>query len=286
MVRLVLPAWTGLLVIGGAGGVLTVDRASTAGSAKPARPTTTGATTTVPAPNETVSTTALATTAAPPPPGPAAAETTPPAAGSYSYRETSTGPDGKPGERDRTTTTTRVGQDGDALVQHVTVSVSTGSGEATARATVRWGPQGVITTEWVVRLYGGSFTCDWQTDVVQYPAHLAVGVAWVVNSTCAGKVQGGQLDGTDAAMRMKGTRKVTGTVVEQSPRPVGTWTVAAVSDLELTAAGLGAVTHTDGTEQYAPSLGVPTSSQATVTVDSFGQKRTSKTTSLLVTLPS
>jgi hypothetical protein len=288
-VRLALPTWIGLQTIVGLVGAATVepdrdppehavlrpasvlDPAAAAGSVTAAPPTTPAST-------------------APPPPEPAApagpGQSAPPAPGLYRYRQTTTGTDGKAKESERTTTATRVGQDGDDLVERVTAPFTTGSGESSAVALVGWGPKGVTAREWVVRLYGGSFTCDWQPDYQQYPAQLAAGASWSFETTCTGKVQGGQLDGMDATMRQKGTRKVTGTKTEQvGGRGVETWTVTGVLDLELAAAGLGGITRTEGTEQYAPSLGLPTSSDTTVTVDSFGQKRATKTVSTLIALP-
>jgi hypothetical protein len=311
--RVVLPGWTAVVLLGGIVGSVTIEP-DAAPAARPAAvsarggaaPSDTAAKSPV-APAGSAPTTAAATeaagvTAAPGPapttPAPGAAavsaagaadgpgQTTPPPPGTYRYHQTTTGSDGKSTDRDRTTTLTRVGQDGDSIVQHLTLPFSTGTGEASATATVAWGPKGVIVREWVLRLFGGSFTCDWGPDYSQYPPTLAVGATWTVDTSCSGKVSGGQLDGMDATMHQKGSQKITGTKAEQAAgHSVPTWTITGSVDIELTSGGISGTTHTEGSEQYAPSLGVPASADGTTTVDSFGQKKTSRTTLSLMAVP-
>jgi hypothetical protein len=189
-------------------------------------------------------------------------------------------------ESRRTVAVTRSGPEGGVEVGQESGTVQTGSGEASTTDTVAWGAAGVVVRETAVRLFGGSFTCDWQPDWAQVAPNPAVGVSWTTSATCTGVVRGGQLDGAQAQMKRKDTHVVRSAQPEAvAGRTVATLTIAASSDLELTAGDLGFTSHSDGTERFAPELGISVGSTVTTNVQSFGGTRTSVITEQLVALP-
>jgi hypothetical protein len=66
---------------------------------------------------------------------------------------------------------------------------------------------------------------------------------------------------------------------------VTTLTIVESSDLDLTVAELGFTSHSDGTERFAPELGISVGSTVTTNVQSFGGTRTTVITEQLVALP-
>jgi len=283
---------TVLLLLGGGLGILVVapsasggregsdDAGVGAGGALAAAPE--GATSTVAVEAEPLPSTADAAA----PAAPAGGVVDGPKTGDYRYRDVRTGSDGKVSESERATPVSRAPDEGGIVVVRVSEPLSTGSGEVTSVTTQRRGPDGAVATETTVRLYGGSFLCDWQPDYTLYGAKLAPGASWSSDTSCEAKVQGGQLDGAAITMGRRDRHKVIETKdVEVLGRTVSTLTITRVTEVELTSDGLSGVTRTEGTEQFGPAIGMPTSSDDTVTLDSFGQKRTYRSVRTLVAAP-
>lgn len=220
------------------------------------------------------------------PDGPPAPSVTAPPVGDLRYHDTTTSADGTPSESDRTSRVTDGGSDGGGTVRRVSHPLATGSGEATAVETMTWGGVGVVGRDVVVRLYGGTLSCDWTPDYVRYAPALAVGVTWRYDTTCTGRVQGGQLDGSEVTLRLTGSGRVTGSApATVGARRVATWTIASTTDLVVAGGGADGTTRTEVTEHLAPELGVVTAAEGAVTVTAFGSTVTSTSSTVLVALP-
>ncbi len=299
--RLLLAGCTGLLLLGGIAGAATVggpddgDRptealasndtvppAPSAGappdapSPDPVAPEATGGTispTTAPtaAPTTTAAgagrttSTAAARSGTPPAPG----RLTPPKPGSYDYDATTTMASG--GSRtDRTTTSVEsAGTDGGATVQAITIPLDLGGQQAVARNTVTWSGAGAVVSRSVITapaLGGQQLDCVWQPAFAQYVGTLAVGSTWSFDTRCAGKIQG-----FDVTLEQRATRRVTGTATVAGPAGnLATWTIADDTTVVITSPIGATSVRMVGTQQLAPSLGLPVRSQATVEATTSG----------------
>ena len=313
-IRLVLGGTCGLLLLGGIAGAAIVDdddkgKAAPAVAGGPAADdsTTTSAAVGAPAEPTTPSPAApggVTSTTAPgagraASPGGAATTTTArgrtggsgapgalmaPRPGAYTYESTSTSQSGS--RTDRTTTTVEAaGTEGAATLQNVTIPLDLGGMQATARNTVAWSNAGAIVRRsliTVTSLGGQQLDCAWQPPFAQYAGGLAVGTTWRFTTSCAGKI-----GGFDVMIEQRATRKVTGSATVAGPGgSVATWTIADDTTVVVTSPlGAGSV-RTTGTQQLAPSLGLPVSTSTRAEARQAGQPPQQSTiTTKLVTLP-
>ena len=124
--------------------------------------------------------------------------------------------------------------------------------------------------------------CVWQPAFPQYAGGLAVGKAWSFTTRCAGKVQG-----FDVTIEQRASRRVTGTASVVGPRgAVATWTIADDTTVVVTSPFGATSVRTVGTQQLAPSLGVPVRSESRVEATAPGSPpQRSTVATKLVTLP-
>ena len=312
--RLVLAGCTGLLLLGGIAGAATVsgpEKTSTtpevvasddtvapvpgdlpaggqpatvpAGAEPGPAPTTTGApaTTTAPAGGTARTTTTAGRRGASGAPGPLVA----PRPGAYVYESTTSGSTGSRTDQ-LTTRVEAAGTEGAATIQAVTIPLDLAGQRADARNTVAWsGSGGAVVRRSVISgavLGQEQLDCVWQPAFAQYAPGLSVGKTWTFATRCAGKIQG-----FDVILEQRATRRVTGTASVPGPAgPVATWTIADDTTVLVTSP-LGATSvRTVGTQQLAPSLGLPlrTESKVEATMGG-GAPQQSTVTTRLVSLP-
>lgn len=312
--RLALAGFIGLVLVGGIAAVATVDSASdepaevaTNGTVPetPAEgtdpssttlaaiptdlaPGTTAVITTAPAGGATITTTAArrgrttTTTASPGArpvtPGPLVA----PKVGDYAY-ETTTSSGG--GRTDRTPIKVEAaGTEGSDTVRAVTVPLALGSQQALTRNTVAFGPSGAVVRRSVITadlLGPQQIDCVWQPPFAQYAGGLAVGTQWSFTTRCVVKVQG-----FDVTVEQRATRKVTAAVSVAGPAgAVATWTIADDTTIVVTSPFGEQTVRSVGTQQLAPSLGLPVRTEATIEARmGAGAPETTTVTTKLVTL--
>jgi len=301
--RLVLAGATGLLLLGGVVAAVTVDEDETASSVgvvdapgsddtssstpvtEPpvdlpltgAPPVAPGLTTDPPAavppgPTSTVTTKAgraTTTTAARPgaaaAPGPLVA----PKVGSYGYDAT-----GSAGSSRVTVTVQAAGTEGSTTLQDITIPTDQLGPRTDIRSRVAWGPAGAI----VRRSQAAGGDCGWQPPWPQYEGGLTVGKAWSYETRCAVTMP------VQATIERRGNRRVTGSqTVQLAGRRVATWTLA-VDETTILTTLFGVITvRSIGTEQLAPSLGVPVAK--TEALSGTGVAAGSTSTMTLVSLP-
>jgi hypothetical protein len=295
--RLALGAACGLLLLGGIAGAAIVDGATTTTAAAGApggttptsaapgpgavtTATTGGAAATTPAGAATTTTTARGRTGGSTAPGPMAA----PKVGVYAYESTSTSASGTSTSR-TTTTVEAAGTEGSATIQNVTIPLDLGGMTATARNTVAWSGAGAVVRRsliTVTSLNGAQLDCVWQPPFAQYAGGLAVGKTWTFTTSCAGKI-----GAFDVLIEQRATRKVTGSATVAGPAgPVPAWTIADDTTVVITSPlGAGSARST-GTQQLAPSLGLPVSTDTRVEARQAGQPPQQSTVrTKLVALP-
>lgn len=207
-----------------------------------------------------------------------------PKVGDYTYEATATSGAGNRTER----TTTRVeaaGNEGATTIQVITLPLDLGGQQAVARNTVAWGTAGATVRRsliTVTSLGNAQLDCTWQPPFLEYAGGLAVGRSWSFTTRCAGKVQG-----FDVTIVQRATRKVTGTAQVAGPAgTVATWTIADDTTIELTSPlGNGTVRRV-GTQQLAPSVGLPVRTESKVDARMTGSTPTQSTiTTKLLTQP-
>ncbi len=280
--RLVLAGASGLLLLGGVAAAVTVDddggsprRIDTAAASAPGDesatstapgPLTDGPATTVvgapdpvpvPAPTSdaasptttaraprATTTTRSRSTATSSTPGPLMA----PKAGSYGYDAT-TGADGAAATTSKATVIVEAaGTAGADTLQDITIPTG-GLGQGTTiRSRVAWGPAGAI----VSRSQASGGDCMWKPTWPQYAGNLKIGQAWSYDTSCS------VTSPIQATIQRRGNRRVTGTQsIDVAGRRLATWTIDVDETTVITTA-LGVISvRSVGTEQLAPSLGLP-----------------------------
>ncbi len=301
--RLVLAGATGLLLLGGVVAAVTVDEDDTASSvgvvdapgpddtASPTSvtepavdlplagaplsvpgPTTDPPAAVPPGPSSTATTRAgraTTTTAARPgaaaAPGPLVA----PKVGRYGYDAT-----GSAGSSRVTVTVEAAGTEGADTLQDITIPTDQLGPRTDIRSRVAWGPAGAI----VRRSQAAGGDCGWQPPWPQYQGGLTVGKAWSYDTRCTVTMP------VQATIERRGNRRVTGSqTVEVAGRRVATWTLA-VDETTILTTLFGVITvRSIGTEQLAPSLGVPVA--RTEALSGTGVAAGSTSTLTLVSLP-
>ncbi|MEO5678533.1 MAG: hypothetical protein ABIS47_02585 [Acidimicrobiales bacterium] len=304
--RLALAGATGLLLLGGIAAAVTVDDSTSPTSSGP--PATTGgdntSTTlaqagpdestvlTVPeAPDPlTPTTTAAAGPAAGPAttaagrgttttagrratggaPGPLVA----PKVGSYGYDATSTSGGGAPSTTRTAVTVEAAGTDGPATLQDITIPTDQLGQRTNIRSRVAWGPAGAI----VSRSQAAGGDCMWQPAWPQYVGDLKVGRSWTYDTRCSVTAP------VQATIERRGSRRVTASqTVGVAGTSVATWAID-VDETTVITTPLGVLTlRSVGTEQLAPSLGVPVTK--TEALSGTGVSPGSTSSLKLVTLP-
>lgn len=163
----------------------------------------------------------------------------PPALGTYTYASCGSG--------DKLDIVVTAGQNsGDVTRRNVSAQVE-GNGITAHNA---YGPNGV-TQESATIVLGVSVECDWNPDVVDYPAVLEVGTTWSVNSECALGPNGGK-------MKETGTRKITGVAsLVIGGAAVTGWLIDETEKLVITAKNQSPTTFTSSrTYLFDPTRGV------------------------------
>ncbi len=300
--RLVLAGATGLLLLGGVVAAATVDddddgdaptfEAAPAARSEEATPTIAPAPDpapeTVPGPNGTAAT---ATTAASGPPTTlaAAGRTTTtakpragavpgalvaPKVGAYGYDATTTSGGGAPSTSRVTVTVEAAGSEGATTLQDISIPTDQLGQRTTIRSRVAWGPAGAV----VRRSQAMGADCLWQPAWPQYAGGLKVGRSWSYDTRCSVTTP------VQATIERRGTRQVTGTQsIDAAGRSVATWTIA-VDETTVFTTTLGVFSvRSVGTEQLAPSLGVPVAKDENLSGTGIPPGTTS--TQKLATLP-
>ena len=303
--RLIVAGATGLLLLGGVVAAVTVDEEETAssmgvvdapgpddtssstsvaespvdlpviGSEAPGAapgPTTDPLAAVPPGPSSTAATRAgrtTTTTAARPgaaaAPGPLVA----PKVGSYGYDST-----GSAGSSRVTVTVEAAGTEGADTLQDITIPSDQLGQRTSIRSRVAWGPAGAI----IRRSQAAGGDCGWQPPWPQYQGGLTVGKAWSYDTRCTVTMP------VQATIERRGNRRVTGAqTVEVAGRRAATWTLA-VDETTVVTTVFGVITvRSIGTEQLAPSLGVPVAK--TEALSGTGVAAGSTSTLTLVTVP-
>lgn len=207
-----------------------------------------------------------------------------PKPGAYVYEATTTSSSGT--RTDRTTTGVEAaGSEGAATIQAVTIPIDFAGMQATARNTVSWSPAGAVVRRSVITvtsLGGQQLDCAWQPPFPQYAGGLMVNKAWSYTTSCTGKI-----GGVDVTIEQRASRKVTGSTTVDGPAgQVATWSIADDTTVVVTSPlGAGSI-RTTGTQQLAPSLGLPIRTETKAEASQMGQPPQQTTvTTRLVTLP-
>lgn len=300
--RLVLAGATGLLLLGGVVAAVTVDGEETASSvgvvdapspddptsstvpsvdvpvidpeaplvqptpsAVPPAPVPAAPASTVPTRAGRATTTTAARPASAAVPGPLVA----PKVGSYGYEAT-----GSAGGSQVTVTVEAAGTEGANTLQDITIPTDQLGQRTSIRSRVAWGPAGAV----VRRSQAAGGDCMWQPPWPQYEGGLTAGKAWTYDTRCTVTTP------VQATIERRGSRRVTGSeTVEVAGRRVATWTLA-VDETTVFTTIFGVITlRSIGTEQLAPSLGVPVAK--TEALSGTGVAPGSTSTLKLVSLP-
>lgn len=138
-------------------------------------------------------------------------------------------------------TTVRAGQDGGGKLRR---EISGTFGGFTGTLTTAYGG-GVLEEVLKIQAFGNTIVCDFNPDVVEYPASLNVGAQWSTKSSCT--ASGVKLT-YDFTGKISGRKTVT-----VGGTPVTTWVVEVVQNFSAGQQGSGTVTST---RYYDPSRGV------------------------------
>ena len=298
--RLALAAASGLLLLGGIAAAVTVDGEggeTTSEEATPAASDAGPATTVVgpvdpapvpvPAAPEGATTTTAAAAAAPTTttagsrpattaarartssaPGPLVA----PKVGTYGYDATTSANGGAPSRV--SVIVEAAGSEGATTLQDISIPTEQLGQRTTIRSRVAWGSSGAV----VRRSQAMGADCAWQPPWAQYAGGLRVGRTWSYDTRCSVTTP------VQATVERRGSRRVTGTqMVDVAGRSVATWTIA-VDETTVITTTLGVVSvRSVGTEQLAPSLGVPVAKDESLSGTGIAPGTTS--TLKLATLP-
>jgi len=307
--RLVLAGATGLLLLGGVAAAVTVDEEETSsarGVADSPGPDETSSSTSVTEPPVDLPLIGSGTPVAPgtatdppaaAPPGPSSTATTragrattttaarsgaaatpgplvAPRPGAYGYDATSSADGTAPSTSKTTITVESAGTEGADTLQDITIPTEQLGQRTTIRSRVAWGPAGAI----VRRSQAAGGDCGWQPAWPQYEGGLKVGKAWSYDTRCSVTTP------VQATIERRGTRRVTGSqVVEVAGRRVATWTLAVDETTVITTIFGPISVRSVGTEQLAPSLGVPVAKVEALS--GTGVAAGSRSTLTLVALP-
>ncbi len=178
------------------------------------------------------------------------------------YEATTTSPSAPPTER-TTTTVEAAGTEGGATIQTITIPLDLGGQQALTRNTVAWGPSGAIVRRSVITVAAlgpQQLDCVWQPAFAEYAGGLAVGKSWSFATRCAGKIQG-----FDVTIEQRAARRVTGTATVPGPAgPVATLTIADDTTVVVTSPLGTTSVRRVGTQQLAPSMGLPLRTESRV----------------------
>lgn len=110
--------------------------------------------------------------------------------------------------------------------------------------TVAYGPEGVIQESLNVTAFGQQANCDWNPDIVEYPANLSVGATWSVKSQCTTSFGQFKVEGTGKVLGRK-TVTIGGTAVN-------TWVIETKIKLQTPQGNQQA----DELDYFDPSRGI------------------------------
>lgn len=110
--------------------------------------------------------------------------------------------------------------------------------------TVAYGPEGVLQEVLNVSAFGRQATCDWNPDILEYPANLSVGATWSVKSQCTTSFGPFKVEGTGKVVGRK-TVSIGGTTVN-------TWVVQTQIKLQTPQGNQEA----DELDYFDPSRGI------------------------------
>ena len=176
---------------------------------------------------------------------------TAPRPGTYRYRTTQSGEEPEESDRivrDVQRTHTEVHQ------QIESADTSTGG---RVRNDVIWRGEGLVVTKSTFSGPQGDIECDWQPDMLEFPAPLAVGKKWTIESSCNTTAQG-----QPVRVERKANREVTGAEkLSVGGEAVDTWVVTGDDRLTITVGPPEApvfkqVVDTNGTVHVSPAHGV------------------------------
>lgn len=203
-------------------------------------------------------------------PGPLVA----PKVGSYGYDATTASGGAVPSTSRATVTVDAAGSEGVDTLQDITIPTDQLGQRTSIRSRVAWGPAGAI----VRRSQAAGGDCGWQPPWPQYEGDLRVGKAWSYDTRCSVTTP------VQATIERRGSRRVTGSMaLDVAGRPVATWTLAVDETTVITSIfGVISVRST-GTEQLAPSLGLPVAKAEALSGTGVAPGSTSTLT--LVSLP-
>jgi len=303
--RLVLAGATGLLLLGGVVAVATVDddddgdatieaapaaRSEEATATIAPAPAPDPAPETVPGPPGTAATASTAaaasgptttlasagrtTTTAKPRAGAVPGALVAPKVGAYGYDATTTSGGGAPSTSRVTVTVEGAGLEGSTTLQDISIPTDQLGQRTIIRSRVAWGPAGAV----VRRSQAMGADCLWQPAWPQYVGGLKLGRSWSYDTRCSVTTP------VQATIERRGTRQVTGTqTIDAAGRSVATWTIA-VDETTVFTTTLGVFSvRSVGTEQLAPSLGLPVSKTENLSGTGIAPGTTS--TLKLATLP-
>ena len=166
-----------------------------------------------------------------------------PANGSYTYAVCGSGDDAD---------TFKVSAGPDANRRILTISTQQGTQNETRNFAA-----GVVREKFVTSGGGATVNCDWNPDIVQYPAQLAVGTKWKVDSSCEDK-------NLNVKIHVTGSGEVTERVsMVIGGTAVTAWSVA--SDVTIAVTGfVNQTVHSVGTTFYEPTRGLEVYDKSTV----------------------
>ena len=138
--------------------------------------------------------------------------------------------------------------------------------EITIVTELLWTAAGSTAPRTVFQIAGGDANCDWNPDIPEYVGDLSAGRQWGFDASCAGQVQGGELNGANFELRRQETKRVTGDKREMvGTTAVSTWTIAFEEHLEFGIGENKVVTNSDGVENFAAEFGVAVAEERTTT---------------------
>jgi hypothetical protein len=127
----------------------------------------------------------------------------------------------------------------------ITEEAEQGASQTSTRA---FGPNGVLDELWTIHSGLGDFRCDWNPDLLLFPAQLTVGKTWNVDSSCTIQTPQG-----NANLHVAGTGKISGRVqVSVGGTNVNAWVVDATIHVDAPGQTVDQTVH----EYWDPAHGV------------------------------
>jgi hypothetical protein len=142
----------------------------------------------------------------------------PPAVGTYTFVSCTDA-------KDQTEVKITAGQSANGVTRR---DVTQESGGITQTATEAWGPNGVFQEVLTIKTGFADIKCDWNPDVLLFPAQLSVGKTWTADSTCT--VPNPQDPSKPITLHLTADAKISGRV---SPNVGGTVVNAWVVDAHI-----------------------------------------------------